>query len=81
MALDILSAPASSVDAERAFSGSRMAINYRQHRMSDMTFWAKMAVGSWFSTPLLPDIDDVHEIIEGRGSIDLELGMEPELLD
>ncbi|CCO32972.1 hypothetical protein BN14_07039 [Rhizoctonia solani AG-1 IB] len=81
MALDILSAPASSVDAERAFSGGRMAINYHQHRMSVTNFRAKMAVGSWFGTPLLPGIDDVLEIIEGRGSVGSDLGIEPESLD
>ncbi|CUA77945.1 hypothetical protein RSOLAG22IIIB_12933 [Rhizoctonia solani] len=80
MALDVLSAPASSVDAERAFSGGRMAVNYRQHRMSVATFRAKMAVGSWFGTPLLSGIDDVLEIVEGRGT-DSELAMEPESLD
>lgn len=44
---------ASSVDAERAFSGGRMAVNYRRHRMSLTTFRAKMALGSWYGTPLL----------------------------
>ncbi|CAE7097739.1 unnamed protein product [Rhizoctonia solani] len=81
MALDILSAPASSVDAERAFSGGRMAVNYRQHRMSVTTFRAKMAVGSWFGTPLLSGIDEVLEVIDGRGSVDSEPVMEPEPLD
>ncbi|CAE6424423.1 unnamed protein product [Rhizoctonia solani] len=72
MALDILSAPASSVDAERAFSGGRMAINYRQHRTSIATFRAKMAVGSWFGTPLLQDIHEVLEIVDGKGSLEPE---------
>ncbi|KAG8769320.1 hypothetical protein FRC12_005039 [Ceratobasidium sp. 428] len=63
MALDILTAPASSVDAERAFSGGRMAVNYRQHRMSLSTFRAKMAVGSWYGTPLLANIDEVVDIM------------------
>ncbi|CAE6447109.1 unnamed protein product, partial [Rhizoctonia solani] len=75
MALDILGAPASSVDAEHAFSGGRMAINYRQHRMSIATFRAKMAVGSWFGTPLLPDAHEVLEIVDGKGNL------EPEPLD
>lgn len=68
MALDILTAPASSVDAERAFSGGRMAVNYRQHRMGLETFRAKMAVGAWFGTPLMQDVEEVMEIIEGRGT-------------
>ncbi|KAF8600192.1 hypothetical protein BDV93DRAFT_448012, partial [Ceratobasidium sp. AG-I] len=57
---------ASSVDAERAFSGGRMAVNYRQHRMSLSTFRAKMALGSWYGTPLLPDIDEVVHILNDR---------------
>ncbi|QRW24601.1 hAT family dimerization protein [Rhizoctonia solani] len=75
MALDILSAPSSSVDVERAFSGGRMALNYRQHRTSVATFRAKMAVRSWYGTPLLPEAQDVYEMIEGRGAT------EPEPLD
>ncbi|KAG9097893.1 hypothetical protein FRC07_010716 [Ceratobasidium sp. 392] len=58
MALDILTAPASSVDVERAFSGGRMAVNYRQHRMSLSTFRAKMALGAWYGTPLMPNIEE-----------------------
>ncbi|KAG9119566.1 hypothetical protein FRC07_005355, partial [Ceratobasidium sp. 392] len=75
VALDILTAPASSVDAERAFSGGRMAVNYRQHRMSLSTFRAKMALGSWYGTPLLPNIDEVEHILN-----DWE-DMEPEPVD
>ncbi|QRV81253.1 Phycobiliprotein ApcE [Ceratobasidium sp. AG-Ba] len=75
MALDILTSPASSVDAERAFSGGRMAVNYKQHRMSLSTFRAKMAVGSWYGTPLLTNIGEVIDIMND-GSQD-----EPELLD
>ncbi|QRW00786.1 hAT family dimerization protein [Ceratobasidium sp. AG-Ba] len=56
MALDYLSAPASSVDAERAFSNGRLMVNHLQHQMSSQTFQAKMAVGSWVGTPLLPDL-------------------------
>jgi hypothetical protein len=40
-----------------------MAVNYRQHRMSLSTFQAKMAVGSWYGTPLLPEIDEVMHIL------------------
>ncbi|QRW20602.1 hAT family dimerization protein [Rhizoctonia solani] len=43
MALDILSAPSSSVDVERAFPGGRLALNYRQHRTSVATFRAEGA--------------------------------------
>ncbi|KAG8687336.1 hypothetical protein FRC11_007416 [Ceratobasidium sp. 423] len=64
MALDYLTAPASSVDAERAFSGGRLMINHLQHQMSSRTFQAQMAVGSWFGTPLLPNLSHVASIVE-----------------
>ncbi|KAG8792551.1 hypothetical protein FRC12_005702 [Ceratobasidium sp. 428] len=41
--LDIFTAPASSVNAERASSGGHMAVNYRQHRVGLPTFCVKMA--------------------------------------
>ncbi|CAE6511535.1 unnamed protein product [Rhizoctonia solani] len=63
MALDYLTAPATSVDAERAFSAGRLTINHLQHNMSSETFGAKMAVGSWYGTPLLPDLSDVAAIV------------------
>ncbi|EUC54823.1 hAT family dimerization protein [Rhizoctonia solani AG-3 Rhs1AP] len=44
--MDYLSAPASSVDAERVFSCSRLTINHLQHQMSPDTFCAKMALRS-----------------------------------
>ncbi|KAG9119856.1 hypothetical protein FRC07_004908 [Ceratobasidium sp. 392] len=63
MALNYLSAPATSVDAERAFSAGRLTINHLQHNMSPATFEAKMAVGSWYGTPLLPDVSEVASVI------------------
>ncbi|KIM51420.1 hypothetical protein SCLCIDRAFT_143294, partial [Scleroderma citrinum Foug A] len=46
MALDFLLAPASSVDAERAFSGGRLQVNHLQHQLSSQSFKAQVAVGS-----------------------------------
>lgn len=43
-----------------------MAVNYRQHRMSLSTFRAKMALGSWFGTPLLPNIEEVVEVMNSE---------------
>ncbi|KAI9566708.1 hypothetical protein HD554DRAFT_2220870 [Boletus coccyginus] len=54
MALDYLSAPASSVDAERSFSCGWLQVNHLQHGISSQSFKAKLAVGSWSRTPLLP---------------------------
>ncbi|KAJ6598569.1 hypothetical protein B0H10DRAFT_1636513, partial [Mycena sp. CBHHK59/15] len=45
---------ASSVDAERAFSGGRLQVNHLQHQTSSQTFKARVALGSWINTPLLP---------------------------
>ncbi|KAG8682377.1 hypothetical protein FRC08_015004 [Ceratobasidium sp. 394] len=45
-AINHLSAPASSVDAERAFSCGRLMTNHLQHQMCPDTFCAKMAIQS-----------------------------------
>jgi hypothetical protein len=45
---------ASSVDAERAFSGGRLQVNHLQHAMSSQTFKARVALASWVNTPFLP---------------------------
>ncbi|KAG8692108.1 hypothetical protein FRC08_010001 [Ceratobasidium sp. 394] len=66
MALDLLTVPASSVDAERAFSGGRLMMNHLQHGMSTRSFQAQMAVGSWYGTPLLPELENAAQIIENH---------------
>ncbi|KAF5315255.1 hypothetical protein D9619_006958 [Psilocybe cf. subviscida] len=63
MALDYCSAPASSVDAERAFSSGRRQVNFMQHNMSSQTFKAQMAVGSWANSPLYPGLDTITNMI------------------
>ncbi|KAG9119766.1 hypothetical protein FRC07_005051 [Ceratobasidium sp. 392] len=65
-ALDYLSAPASSVDAERAFSSGRLMTNHLQHQMSDDTFRAKMALRLWYKTPLLPEVSEVASLLANR---------------
>ncbi|KAF8747281.1 hypothetical protein RHS01_11355 [Rhizoctonia solani] len=65
-AIDYLSAPASSVDVECAFSCGRLMNNHLQHQMSPETFCAKMALQSWFETPVLRDVDDVASLLEGN---------------
>ncbi|QRV88442.1 AC transposase [Ceratobasidium sp. AG-Ba] len=62
-ALRYLSAPASSVDVERAFSCGRLTISHLQHQMSPDTFCAKMALKSWYDTPLLPNVESVAQIL------------------
>ncbi|KAG8735176.1 hypothetical protein FRC11_003389 [Ceratobasidium sp. 423] len=70
VALDLLTAPASSVDPGRVSCGTRTAANYRQHRMNLSTFCAKTTVGSWYGTPLLPEIDEVVDILNDHEGLD-----------
>ncbi|KIM55218.1 hypothetical protein SCLCIDRAFT_1221362 [Scleroderma citrinum Foug A] len=53
-----------SVDAERVFSGGRLQVNHLQHQMSSQSFKAQVAVGSWYDTPLLTNMNST----EGRSS-------------
>ncbi|KAI6042353.1 hypothetical protein EDC04DRAFT_2564264 [Pisolithus marmoratus] len=57
---------ASSVDAERAFSGGRLQVNHLQHRMGSQSFKAQVAVGSWYNTPLLPSTSSAAVIIKNK---------------
>ena len=57
---------ASSVDAERAFSGGRLQVNHLQHQISSQSFKAQVAVGSWYNSPLLPSITSVAAIINDK---------------
>ncbi|KAG8694375.1 hypothetical protein FRC08_008533 [Ceratobasidium sp. 394] len=66
-AINYLSAPASSVDVERAFSCGRLMNNHLQHQMSGDTFCAKMALKSWYQTPLLRDVDHIATLLEEHG--------------
>ncbi|KAJ6555812.1 hypothetical protein B0H19DRAFT_867549, partial [Mycena capillaripes] len=60
------SSPASSVDAERAFSGGRLQVNHLQHQTSSQTFKARVALGSWFKTPLMPSSKEAISIMEKK---------------
>ncbi|KAK7047943.1 hypothetical protein VNI00_006271 [Paramarasmius palmivorus] len=81
MALDFLTAPASAVDAERAFSAGRLQVNHLQHAMSSQTFKAKVALGSWYGTPLLPDIKEPTRILAEAMSRQKDKGKEKDLLE
>ena len=41
-------------------------ITHLQRSMSELTFEAKIAVGSWFDTPLLPSVDTAAAILEEK---------------
>ncbi|KAF8606680.1 hypothetical protein BDV93DRAFT_553841 [Ceratobasidium sp. AG-I] len=66
MALDYLTAPASSIDADGAFSNGQVMVNHLQHQMSSRTFQAQTAVGSWLNTPLLADLTKPTQAIQSR---------------
>ncbi|KAF9789385.1 hypothetical protein BJ322DRAFT_979932, partial [Thelephora terrestris] len=55
---------ASSVDAERAFSGGRLQINHLQHGTNSQTFRAQMAIGSWVGSDIFPSLEPFEKIIE-----------------
>ncbi|KAG1771678.1 hypothetical protein EV702DRAFT_956805, partial [Suillus placidus] len=57
---------ASSVDAERAFSGGRLQVNHLQHGINSQTFKAQVAVGSWYNTPLMNDLSAVTSIMHTK---------------
>lgn len=63
----LTSLSASSVDAERAFSGGRLQVNHLQHGTNSQTFRAQMAVGSWVGSDIFPTLEPFEKIIE-RGS-------------
>ncbi|KAF8961225.1 hypothetical protein BDZ97DRAFT_1664501, partial [Flammula alnicola] len=60
---DFCSAPATSVDAEQAFSMGRRQVNFMQTNMNSQTFKAQMAVGSWARSPLYPGFNSVRDVI------------------
>lgn len=61
MAIDYLSAPAASVDAERAFSRGALTVTHRRHALSDTSTRNSIVLGSWLrETELVPG----HELTE-----------------
>ncbi|KDN33808.1 hypothetical protein RSAG8_13095, partial [Rhizoctonia solani AG-8 WAC10335] len=65
-AIDYLSAPASSVEVEHAFSCGRLMTNHLQHQMPSETFQAKMALRLWYKTPLLQDMSELATVLGGH---------------
>ena len=65
---------ASSVNAERAFSGGRLQVNHLQHGMSSQTFKAQMAISSWIGPPIFPSINPFVSIIENAMNHNKKVG-------
>ncbi|KAF8240417.1 hypothetical protein L208DRAFT_1233055 [Tricholoma matsutake] len=74
MGLDFCSAPASSVDAEHAFTVGRLEINHLQHNTSPQTFKAQVAVGSWAKTPLYPGLSETIKIVQKQMGSEEQVG-------
>ncbi|KAF5325785.1 hypothetical protein D9611_000913 [Ephemerocybe angulata] len=62
------STPASSVEAERAFSIGRRHVNFMQHNTTPNTFKSKMGLGSWSKAPFFPPISKLGAIIAAHSS-------------
>ena len=55
MAIDYLSAPASSVDVKRAFSRGAFTVTHHRHALSDQSTRNSIVVGAWLKdTKLIP---------------------------
>ncbi|KAK1230699.1 hypothetical protein PQX77_006204 [Marasmius sp. AFHP31] len=65
---DYCSVPATTVDAERAFSQGRWEMNFMQHNTSHDTFKASMAIGSWVEAPFFQLSDAVRALEAQVGS-------------
>jgi hypothetical protein len=61
MALDLLTIPAMSADAERIFSGCRLQMTHRRNRMSIKTLEALELLKSWMNLSNWDDNDAVAE--------------------
>ncbi|KAJ7488367.1 hypothetical protein FB451DRAFT_1025874 [Mycena latifolia] len=64
MGSDFCSAPATSVDGERAFSVGRRKLGFMQHNTADQIFRSSMAVGSWDGKPFFPTLEAAIEILQ-----------------
>ncbi|KAG8912234.1 hypothetical protein FRC02_006103 [Tulasnella sp. 418] len=63
MAIAYLTAPASLVDAERAFSQGRLAVNHLQHDISSNEFRAKMSLRSWANAPFMHSMSQLGQML------------------
>ncbi|KAG2028744.1 hypothetical protein BDR03DRAFT_882771, partial [Suillus americanus] len=50
----------------RAFSGDRLQVNHLEHGISSQTSKAQVAIGSWFKTPLMPDLSVTTSIMQQK---------------
>lgn len=65
MALDYLSAPATTVDVERVFSQGRLVLSHTRNRLSPKSMRALMCVGAWSRAGLLNTKKMAHILRSG----------------
>lgn len=66
MAIDFLSAPASSTDVERAFSRGGLTVSKRRHSLSDESTRAATVLSSWASVPGLIPEDEIVAVFRDK---------------
>lgn len=67
MALDFLSAPAASVEVERAFSKGGLTVSKRRHGLSDDSIRAATILSSWSSIEGIVPEAEVIERLKNKG--------------
>ena len=68
MALNYLSAPASSVDAECAFSHSALTVTHRRHALSDLSTRNSIVLGAWLKDTTLILKNELIEFFQKKAS-------------
>ena len=66
MALDFLSAPASSTDIERAFSRGGLTVSKRRHSLSDESTRAATVLSSWATVKGLIPEDEIVSVFRDK---------------
>ena len=68
MAIDYLSAPASSVDAEHAFSHGALTVTHCCHALSDTSTRNSIVLGGWLKDTNLVPKDELVELFRNKSS-------------
>jgi hypothetical protein len=68
MAIDFISAPASSADVERAFSRGALTVTHRRHALSDTSTRNAIVVGTWLKDTNIVPKDALIEHFQNKSS-------------
>jgi hypothetical protein len=66
MAIDYLSAPASSVEAERAFSRGALTVTHRRHALSHQSTRNSIVLGAWLKDTNLVPREELVELFHNK---------------